>query len=130
MLSQPTLGFRGLTHGRRVAFLTRRSNVSYVDVELQYFDDCPNWRVADDHLRILAREFTDVTVRRRPVDTPEEAENVGFRGSPTILLDGVDPFASESDPVGGLSCRVYRTPDGPAGAPTVDQLREEFIARQ
>jgi hypothetical protein len=100
-----------------------------MDVELQYFDDCPNWRVADDHLRRLDREFTDVTVARHLVDSQEEAERVGFRGSPTILVDGVDPFAAELDPVGGLSCRVYRTPDGPAGSPTLEQLRREFIAR-
>lgn len=98
-----------------------------MDVELQYFDDCPNWRVADDHLRTLANEFTDVTVTRHLVETPAEARRVGFRGSPTILLDGVDPFAVESDPVGGLSCRVYQTPDGQAGSPTLDQLRCEFV---
>lgn len=97
-----------------------------VNVELQYFDDCSNWRVADDHLRTLAREFTGLSVTRRLVETPEEAERVGFRGSPTILVDGVDPFADESDPVGGLSCRVYETPDGPAGSPTLEQLRDSF----
>ena len=101
--------------------------MDHVEVELQYFDDCPNWRVIDDYLRTLAGEFADVSVTLRLVDTPEEAERVGFRGSPTILLDGVDPFAAESDPVGGLSCRVYRTPDGPAGSPTLDQLRREFV---
>lgn len=57
------------------------------------------------------------------MDTLEAAQRVGFRGSPTILVDGRDPFASGDEPV-GLSCRVYATPDGPAGAPTTDQLRE------
>lgn len=71
-----------------------------MEVELQYFDDCPNWRVADDHLRALTREFTHMTVTRQLVDTPKEAERVSFRGSPTILVDGVDPFATEADPVG------------------------------
>lgn len=98
-----------------------------MDVELQYFDDCPNWLVADDHLRMLAREFKDVTVTRHLVDSPEEARRVGFRGSPTILLNGVDPFAANSDPVGGLSCRIYQTADGPAGSPTLGQLRREFV---
>ncbi len=93
---------------------------------LLFFDDCPNWRVADDHLHTLAREYPDVTVDHHRVETPDEAERVGFRGSPTILINGVDPFATESDPVGGLSCRVYTTPDGPAGSPTLDQLRRAF----
>jgi hypothetical protein len=48
---------------------------------------------------------------------------VGFRGSPTVLVDGRDPFADRQAPV-GLSCRVYSTPEGLAGAPTVAQLIE------
>lgn len=89
---------------------------------LLYFDDCPNWKVADDRLATVARGLPDVTVTRHLVDTPEEAERVGFRGSPSILVDGVDVFADADAPV-GLSCRVYQTPDGPAGSPTVEQLR-------
>ena len=57
------------------------------------------------------------------VTTPEDAERLRFRGSPTVLVDGTDPFAQESDPV-GLSCRVFRTPDGLRRAPTVAQLIE------
>ena len=43
-------------------------------------------------------------------------------GSPSIQVDGVDLFAAPDAAV-GLACRVYPTPDGPAGAPTVEQLR-------
>ena len=107
----------------------RRRSVTVVDVELRYFDDCPNWRVVDEHLRSLADEFADMTVTHRLVDTPEEADRVGFRGSPTVLVNGVDPFATEVDPVGGLSCRVYPTPDGPSGSPTLEQLRRALGAR-
>ena len=85
-----------------------------------YFDDCPNWRDADAVLGRLAGEV-EFELTRRLVDTPEEAEALGFRGSPSILVDGVDPFAGGDEPV-GLSCRIYQTPDGPAGSPTVDQL--------
>lgn len=101
----------------------RGFTVGVVDVTLLYFDDCPNWRDADAHLRTLEREHPDLHITRRIVDTPEEAERTGFRGSPSILIDGVDPFADAGDPV-GLSCRVYQTPDGPAGSPTLDQLRK------
>jgi hypothetical protein len=90
---------------------------------LLYFDDCPNWRQAEAHLMRLAREIRGLTVTRHLVDTPEEAERVGFRGSPSILVDGVDPFADPDAPV-GLSCRVYMTPEDPAGSPTLEQLRE------
>jgi hypothetical protein len=46
---------------------------------------------------------------------------VGFRGSPTILIDGRDPFAMGGEPV-GMTCRVYRTDSGAQGAPTEAQL--------
>ncbi|MEP7201878.1 MAG: thioredoxin family protein [Ilumatobacteraceae bacterium] len=93
-----------------------------MNVTLLYFDDCPNWKVADDRLATVARDIPEVTVTRQLVGTPEEAERVGFHGSPSVLVDGVDIFADADAPV-GLSCRVYQTPDGPAGSPTVEQLR-------
>lgn len=91
------------------------------DVTLLYFDGCPSWQIADQRLRELEGEF-GFTVTREIVDTPEAAERRRFRGSPTILVDGEDVFASGDEPV-GLSCRIYQTPDGPAGAPTEAQLR-------
>ena len=53
---------------------------------------------------------------------------MGFHGSPSILVDGVDVFAEPGAGV-GLSCRIYRTPEGLAGAPTLDQLRAKLDAR-
>lgn len=94
-----------------------------MEVTLLYFDDCPNWKVADGHLRQLSGEIEDLTVRRQLVTTADEAERYQFRGSPSIVIDGSDPFASDDDPV-GMSCRMYLTPDGLAGSPTLDQLRE------
>ncbi len=93
-----------------------------MDVTLLYFEDCPNWKVADEHLTALASELPGMTLTRHLVETPEEAEQTRFRGSPSILADGVDLFSDPDAPV-GLSCRVYETPDGPAGSPTIEQLR-------
>lgn len=87
-----------------------------------YFDGCPHWRVADRRLAAIAAERPDVAVSRHRVETVEEAERLGFHGSPSILVDGVDPFARPDAGV-GLSCRIYSTPEGLAGAPTVGQLR-------
>jgi hypothetical protein len=98
-----------------------------VDVTLLYFDGCPSWQAADERLRALADEL-GFEVAYREVDTPEVAEEVGFRGSPTVLVDGRDPFADGDEPV-GLSCRIYQTPNGPAGAPTTAQLRDALAGR-
>ena len=83
-------------------------------VEVLYFDDCPNWRAVDDLLRRLSAEVR-FEMTRRLVETPEQAEALGFRGSPSILVDGVDPSASGDEPV-GLSSRISQTPTGPAGS--------------
>jgi hypothetical protein len=95
-----------------------------MDVRLLYFDDCPNWRLAEARLHQALAGLGDQgpAVTYELVSTPEQAERAGFRGSPTILVNGADPFARPDDPV-GLSCRLYSGPTGVDHAPTVDQLR-------
>ena len=100
-----------------------------VDITLLYFEDCPNWEQIVGHLDVLASEIPDLTVTRRLVTTDQEAREVGFHGSPSILVEGVDAFGPRDAPV-GLSCRVYQTPDGLAGSPTLQQLRDALSARR
>lgn len=94
-------------------------------VELFYFDGCPNWKVADKRLGEAMRTVgrTDIGVHRRSVNTPADAEALRFPGSPTIKVDGEDPFATGDEHV-GLACRLYRTQGGLGGSPTVDQFVE------
>jgi hypothetical protein len=96
-----------------------------VEVTLCYFDGCPHWQTADARLRQVLDDsgHSDVIVSYEKVETPEDAERLGFIGSPTVLIDGIDPFASPGAPV-GLACRIYSTPEGLVGFPTVDQLKE------
>ncbi len=93
-------------------------------VRLLYFDGCPNWRVADARLKeALASIGADPgVVTYEQVTSVEQAQAVGFRGSPTILVAGADPFVDLDAPT-GLACRIYRTATGVQPAPTVDQLR-------
>ena len=92
------------------------------DITFLFFDSCPHWREANTNLALaLAEVERSVSIEYRTVDTFEDAEALGFRGSPSILVNEIDPFAHPDDPI-GLSCRVYRTPEGPAGTPTVPQL--------
>ena len=94
-----------------------------MDVTLLYYDGCPDWQVADVRLRkaLALAGRDDVRVQHRQVTTPKEAEVTGLRGSPTVLVNGRDPFADPNAPA-GLACRVFRTEAGLAGAPTVEQL--------
>ncbi|MBW3657282.1 MAG: thioredoxin family protein [Actinobacteria bacterium] len=89
-----------------------------MDVPLLYVHGCPSWELADRRLRALEDEL-GFPVERRRGETLEDAERVGFRRSPMIPVDGRDPVAEGDEPV-GRSCRLHRTPDGLAGAPTVE----------
>lgn len=83
-------------------------------------DDCPNADLGRQRL-IEALETLDLDpsiVAYTTVDTTEQAERLLFRGSPSIFVDGIDPFADKDTPV-GLSCRIYRTEAGIEGAPSV-----------
>lgn len=92
-------------------------------VVLQYFDGCPNWlqteALLNEALTIVGLE--DVQVERHQVATVPDAVRTGFIGSPTILIDGTDPFAVDGAQP-GLACRVYSTPVGLRGTPTLEQL--------
>ena len=59
-------------------------------------------------------------VAERVIDDPEVAASAGMHGSPTILIDGTDPFATGDEP--SVSCRLYDNADGLSGAPSVADL--------
>ena len=94
-------------------------------VELLYFEACPHWAEADARLvqALTSLGRHDIKVERRQVETATQAEEFGFTGSPTIRVDGRDPFSS-GEQHAGLACRVYSTPEGLRGSPTVVQLVE------
>jgi hypothetical protein len=101
-----------------------------VDVTLLYLDGCPHWRHAEEVVHQALREvdLPEQPVTLRQVETPEEAQRLSFHGSPTVLLDGADPFADPATPV-GLMCRVYRTDDGLAGSPSLEQMTAALMSR-
>jgi hypothetical protein len=93
-------------------------------VELLYFDGCPSWQSAYDHLKLaLAGLGLPDDVRLVRVQTNEQALELRFTGSPTIRLNGQDLFPTNQADY-GLGCRLYITPEGMRGYPTVDMLRE------
>ncbi len=95
-----------------------------VSVQLLYFEGCPHWRTADQRLQEALRlAGCGDHIEYRKVEATENAEAASPHGSPTVLIEGVDPFNGHSAP-GGESCRLYSTPQGLAGAPTLDQLLE------
>ena len=98
-------------------------------ITIQYFDGCPHWKLADRRVQNVLRNLarSDVKLEYQLIDSPQAADRARFRGSPTILIDGRDPFASADQPF-GLTCRVFQTEDGAQGAPTEAQL-QRLLAR-
>ena len=94
-----------------------------------YFGGCPSWQTVIERVHAAAA-LTGVAVQvsTQAVESTEEAHRLGFTGSPTILLDGTDPFAQPSE-IPALACRVYATADGLAGSPTIDQLADALTRR-
>ena len=54
------------------------------------------------------------SIEVREIETEADAKRESFPGSPTIRIDGADVQAPGENPI-GLSCRVYRRPDGGTG---------------
>jgi hypothetical protein len=93
-----------------------------IDVELVHLDDCPLWLGAAARLRqAMGRAGVDPAgLRDRSIATEDAPAD--FPGSPTILIEGRDPFAGAMP--GGLACRRYPTEHGLDFAPSVAQLIE------
>ena len=107
--------------------LTRLKGMRIPDVELLWWSGCPSTDRAESELRDALRDvgLDRAQVRRREIATDVEADEVGFRGSPTILIDGVDLLKASPEEPTGLSCRVYGRRDGRISpTPDPDDLRE------
>ena len=91
-------------------------------ITLLHVPDCPNLSLARDRvIEAAERAGVGVRVEERLVHGLSDAAELGFTGSPTILVDGVDPFAG-TDLVPSMACRLYSTDEGVQGAPSVEAL--------
>jgi hypothetical protein len=85
---------------------------------------CPNAPVLEDRLAAVLDGRAGVWVSHQVVSEEGEAARWGMHGSPTLLIDGVDPFAGPGQPP-SMSCRLYRDETGQlSGAPSAGQLRQ------
>jgi hypothetical protein len=85
--------------------------------------DCPNARLLEQRLMQALAARHDVTVSQHEIVDQDQAVRRGMHGSPTVLVDGIDPFAQPGQHA-SVSCRLYRSGRGKTdGAPSVRQLR-------
>ena len=82
-------------------------------VELLFWSGCPSHPEARELVAsVLAGRDLAIEVVEHEVTSQEEAERLGFPGSPTILVDGrdIDPEGATGRAM--LACRIYHLPDG------------------
>jgi hypothetical protein len=100
-------------------------------IEVLWWEGCPS---TDRAVADLRQALQDVGLGSAPVQmweirSDDEALEVGFRGSPTVLVDGADLVADADKAPIGLSCRVYRRRDGRISpTPDPDDLRAALTA--
>lgn len=95
-------------------------------VEILYFSGCPNHvRTAQVVRDGLAQENVRAEVEEIEVRTPEQAEALGFLGSPSVRVDGVDvePEARGVKTF-GFGCRTYVEEGRRVGAPPAEMVRD------
>jgi hypothetical protein len=99
---------------------------------------CPNVALLDEQLAVLLIGRDDVQLVHRQISDLNQANREGMHGSPTLLVDGTDPFAGP-DAAPSVSCRLFPddrghlqrspssaalaaalTPESAAGTRTVD----------
>ncbi|MEV4158249.1 organomercurial lyase [Nocardia salmonicida] len=94
-------------------------------LEILQVTDCPNVAVLEQRLhQATADTGIETQIVHRVIDDPDQAAEAGMTGSPTLLVEGRDPFAAPGQ-TPSISCRLYRTSAGAIdGAPSVAALRE------
>jgi hypothetical protein len=101
-----------------------------MQIQFLYFAECPSHEQALERLqRALAAEQIAAEVAVVRVETEEQAQQLGFPGSPTFLVDGTDCLPPEADMPSRLTCRAYRLEDGRIGPlPSLAMLRAALRA--
>jgi hypothetical protein len=85
--------------------------------------DCPGAAVLRHRLALVLGDALSAQAAWQVITDEDQARRRGMTGSPTLLLNGTDPFGHPGQRP-SLSCRLYRDDDGTLGqAPSTAQLR-------
>jgi hypothetical protein len=98
-----------------------------MNLEVLHVAQCPNLSAMLQRLG----QATDLPVTTREITTATDAAASGMAGSPTLLINGADPFTTSNHPVGALACRIHRDENGqPVAVPSLAQLRHAIAAAE
>jgi hypothetical protein len=98
--------------------------VADLRVELLVVEDCPHLEAARRDLEsVLRAGIIEVPIQLIYVTSRDDAEFLGFQGSPTIRINGQDVVPEPDRPV-AFGCRIYRDAEGkPSGTPPIEAIR-------
>jgi protein-disulfide isomerase len=97
-------------------------NSKIINIELQHFNDCPNAPGLIERVKAAIKDFDNINYKEVLVDSNEKAEEVKFRGSPTLLINGED-FENQPEPeTPALACRYYIN-----GLPATEEIKNKII---
>ena len=95
-----------------------------MDLTVLAIAGCPHAALMEERLAAALAGGPPAVIIQRVITDPEEAARAGLHGSPTVLVDGRDPFAAPGQPA-SMSCRLYDNGPGLVeGAPSVGRLRQ------
>ena len=97
-------------------------------IEVLYFEGCPSWQTGVENLSAaLKLEGLSWPVELVEVQDDEDTQRRRFLGSPSFQFNGNDLWPQNRQEY-AMSCRMYPTPAGPRGWPTVEMFRERLCA--
>jgi hypothetical protein len=102
--------------------------VRKMEIEILYFDGCPNYRATVSLVeRLQKRFYLETEVKETEIKDLDAARAQRFLGSPTVRVNGVDvePSARLSKDF-GMMCRVYDSGGIRVGVPPEDLIRRAF----
>jgi hypothetical protein len=101
-----------------------------MDITFLYWEDCLSHEEALQRLhQVMAEEGIQAPVRLVNVETWEQAEQLQFIGSPTILVNGKDIQPPPRGAYYALTCRTYHLENGRASPlPSLELIRRALSA--
>jgi hypothetical protein len=99
-----------------------------VEITVLYVERCPHLKPLMLELRELLAGREEVVLTLQTIRTDGAAPPIAFHGSPTILIDGQDPFPGGAQSQ-GPACRQFETENGIQGFPSHQQLVEALKER-
>jgi len=78
-----------------------------IKIEVQYFDGCPHAPAALALVKRFQQEHPEIETKYTKVGDNSQAAQIGFRGSPTILINDEDLFGAPVPDEPHLACRFY-----------------------